>query len=57
MSSWLSAGALCLQAVTRKTRVLDVVYNASNNELVRSDASGTYCEEGLPAKRMQHCGQ
>lgn len=30
---------LCLQAVTRKTRVLDVVYNASNNELVRSDAS------------------
>ena len=25
----------CLQAVTRKTRILDVVYNASNNELVR----------------------
>ena len=27
------------QAVTRKTRVLDVVYNASNNELVRSGAA------------------
>jgi hypothetical protein len=24
----------CLQAITRKTRVLDVSYNASNNELV-----------------------
>lgn len=29
--------ALCAaQAVTRKTRILDVVYNASNNELVRT---------------------
>ena len=28
---------LCtLQAVTRKTRILDVSYNASNNELVRT---------------------
>ena len=27
------------QAVTRKTRILDVNYNASNNELVRSAAS------------------
>ena len=57
VSFWLNAGVLCLQAVTRKTRVLDVVYNASNNELVRSDASGSYCEEGLPAERVQHSGQ
>jgi hypothetical protein len=29
--------ALCvLQAITRKTRILDVSYNASNNELVRN---------------------
>ena len=28
-----------LQAVTRKTRVLDVVYNASNNELVGCHSS------------------
>lgn len=26
----------CIAAVTRKTRLLDVVYNASNNELVRT---------------------
>lgn len=38
VSFWLSVGVSCLQAVTRKTRVLDVVYNASNNELVRCDA-------------------
>ncbi len=25
-----------MQATTRKTRILDVVYNASNNELVRT---------------------
>lgn len=28
--------SLCIAAVTRKTRLLDVVYNASNNELVRT---------------------
>jgi hypothetical protein len=27
-----------LQAITRKTRILDVNYNASNNELVRKQA-------------------
>ena len=32
------------EAVTRKTRILDVVYNASNNELVRSEDSDP-CEE------------
>lgn len=26
----------CVSAVARKTRILDVVYNASNNELVRT---------------------
>jgi ribosomal protein S8E len=26
----------CFAAVTRKTRIIDVVYNASNNELVRT---------------------
>jgi small subunit ribosomal protein S8e len=26
----------CAQAVTKKVRILDVVYNASNNELVRT---------------------
>lgn len=32
--------ALCvLQAITRKTRILDVSYNASNNELVRNSNS------------------
>jgi hypothetical protein len=30
---------LLLQAVSRKTRILDVVYNASNNELVSSSSS------------------
>ena len=29
---------LAMQAVTRKTRILDVCYNASNNELVRHSA-------------------
>ena len=27
---------MCLTAITRKTRILDVVYNSSNNELVRT---------------------
>ena len=31
------------QAVTRKTRVLDVVYNASNNELVCAPLSKLLC--------------
>lgn len=34
--SWAS------EAVTRKSRVLDVVYNASNNELVRFDQKPTH---------------
>jgi len=35
---WMdSAGvAVVLLAVTRKTRIIDVLYNASNNELVRT---------------------
>lgn len=28
------------EVVTRKTRIIDVVYNASNNELVRKDLTG-----------------
>jgi hypothetical protein len=31
-----AAAAVALQAITRKTRILDVNYNASNNELVSS---------------------
>jgi hypothetical protein len=31
-----AAAAAALQAITRKTRILDVNYNASNNELVSS---------------------
>ena len=27
---------VCVIAITRKSRILDVVYNASNNELVRT---------------------
>lgn len=34
------AGFCDLQAVTRKTRILDVAYNASNNELVRRRRGG-----------------
>ena len=34
---WLGVYIRCsIAAVTRKTRILDVVYNASNNELVRT---------------------
>lgn len=32
--AWLVLMRLLLQATTRKTRILDVVYNSSNNELV-----------------------
>jgi ribosomal protein S8E len=32
----LAASRCCRPACTRKTRVIDVVYNASNNELVRT---------------------
>lgn len=31
---WLVFMTMLLQATTRKTRILDVVYNSSNNELV-----------------------
>ena len=30
------------QATTRKTRILDVVYNASNNELVSTSSAGSH---------------
>ena len=32
-----------VQATTRKTRILDVVYNASNNELVRACCHALMC--------------
>ena len=31
--------AIFMQATTRKTRILDVVYNASNNELVSTSSA------------------
>ena len=31
--------AVSMQATTRKTRILDVVYNASNNELVSTSSA------------------
>ena len=31
--------AISMQATTRKTRILDVVYNASNNELVSTSSA------------------
>jgi small subunit ribosomal protein S8e len=36
VSLLLSACLCCVVATSRKTRILDVVYNASNNELVRT---------------------
>ncbi len=33
---WLILHPAALQAVSRKARIMDVVYNASNNELVRT---------------------
>jgi hypothetical protein len=32
----------CMQSTTRKTRILDVCYNASNNELVSSLLADIY---------------
>ncbi|KAF5188328.1 40S ribosomal protein S8 [Thalictrum thalictroides] len=50
------------EAVTRKTRVLDVVYNASNNELVRTQTlvKGAIIQvDAAPFKQwyLQHYGQ
>nr|GMD61634.1 40S ribosomal protein S8-like [Ipomoea batatas] len=49
------------EAVTRKTRILDVVYNASNNELVRTQAlvkSAIVHVDAAPFKQwyLQHYG-
>ncbi|XP_073117320.1 small ribosomal subunit protein eS8 isoform X2 [Elaeis guineensis] len=49
------------EAVTRKTRVLDVVYNASNNELVRTQTlvkSAIVQVDAAPFKQwyLQHYG-
>lgn len=49
------------EAVTRKTRVLDVVYNASNNELVRTRTlvkSAIVQVDAAPFKQwyLQHYG-
>ena len=49
------------EAVTRKTRVLDVVYNASNNELVRTKTlvkSAIVQVDAAPFKQwyLQHYG-
>ncbi|KAF5197624.1 40S ribosomal protein S8 [Thalictrum thalictroides] len=50
------------EAVTRKTRILDVVYNASNNELVRTQTlvKGAIIQvDAAPFKQwyLQHYGQ
>ena len=49
------------EAVTRKTRILDVVYNASNNELVRTQTlvkSAIVQVDAAPFKQwyLQHYG-
>lgn len=49
------------EAVTRKTRILDVVYNASNNELVRTQSlvkSAIVQVDAAPFKQwyLQHYG-
>jgi hypothetical protein len=45
-----------VQAVTRKTRILDVVYNASNNELVRtSEEKDIRSLEGLLVLAVGFC--
>ncbi|KAK1361440.1 40S ribosomal protein S8 [Heracleum sosnowskyi] len=49
------------EAVTRKTRILDVVYNASNNELVRTQTlvkSAIVLVDAAPFKQwyLQHYG-
>ena len=49
------------EAVTRKTRILDVVYNASNNELVRTQTlvkSAIIQVDAAPFKQwyLQHYG-
>lgn len=49
------------EAVTRKTRLLDVVYNASNNELVRTQTlvkSAIVQVDAAPFKQwyLQHYG-
>lgn len=49
------------EAVTRKTRILDVVYNASNNELVRTQTlvKGAIIQvDAAPFKQwyLQHYG-
>ena len=50
------------EAVTRKTRIIDVVYNASNNELVRTKTLVKNCIviiEATPFRQWyeQHYGQ
>lgn len=49
------------EAITRKTRILDVVYNASNNELVRTQTlvkSAIIQVDATPFKQwyLQHYG-
>lgn len=49
------------EAVTRKTRILDVAYNASNNELVRTQTlvkSAIVLVDAAPFKQgyLQHYG-
>ncbi|XP_071702984.1 small ribosomal subunit protein eS8-like [Rutidosis leptorrhynchoides] len=45
------------EAVTRKTRILDVVYNSSNNELVRTDScQECYCAAPFKQWYLQHYG-
>ena len=43
---------LWLQAVTRKTRILAVNYNASNNELVRCALSAALCAPALAGSHV-----
>jgi small subunit ribosomal protein S8e len=46
------------EALTRKTRILDVVYNASNNELVRTQTLAIIQVDAAPFKQwyLTHYG-
>jgi len=47
MGGLISTGACVLQSCTRKTRLLDVVYNSSNNELVSATSKAAGVGSGV----------
>ncbi|KAF9621633.1 hypothetical protein IFM89_024957 [Coptis chinensis] len=54
LSDWtLETSHGAVRAVTRKTRLLDVVYNASNNELVRTQ---TLVKSHHSSRQLHHLG-